>query len=771
MSRGFILAVVLSVAIASTAAGDPAPMAGRSVSAVIDEFRAAGYPFAYSDALVTGGMVVEAEPDPGDPADIVRQILEPYRLTVRYEAGIYLVIPAAPGETPPEPPVAGTVTVRPDIENITVSASRYEIGRDISSSKFRLDRRTIQNMPDVGEDPLRVTQRLPGAAASGASAKTHFRGGEESEVGIMLNGQNLFDPFHVRDYQNIFSAIDSRAIEGVEVFTGGFPVRFGDRMSGFVLMNSMEAEKPRHTELGISVYNTSVLTTGSQSDRRWLFSARRGNLDLVIDPEFGRPKYFDVFGEYAVELSSRTTLSVNALYADDSVTVVLETDPDEREQMDSDTRNAQLWLQLTNDWSEELATSTVFSLVEFENLREGFLNDEEKIVANVRDARDVRQLGVRQDWTWRAADRHVVQWGVEVLFSKASYDYAATAQYFGLPALYPDQPDRVDLATRAAPEGGSYGAYVADRWKLADGTMLEWGLRWDDQTYTGLTSDSQLSPRLSVLHRVGERTDLRVSWGRYHQSQGIHQLQVEDDITGFWPAQSTDQLIAGLQHRFDNNMSLRVELFRKDVRKVRPRFENLYDPLGLIPELQPDRVRLDPSRARASGAEISLGRNERPWHWWASYTWSRTTDRIEARDEYRSWDQRHSVQGGFGWSSESWDVSFAGNIHSGWPRTDLFLVTDGADSDGEPEYVVVPGQRNALRHDYFASLDFRVSRRFAVKRGTLSVFLEVSNVLDRENVCCLDWDIADGPDGTEELELSHDFWLPRLPAVGILWEF
>lgn len=746
-------------------------MAGRSVSAVIDEFRAAGYPFAYSDALVTGDMVVEAEPDPGDPDDIVRQILEPYRLTVRYEAGIYLVIPAAPSETPAESPDAGPVTVRPDIENITVSASRYEIGRDISSSRFRLDRRTIQNMPDVGEDPLRVTQRLPGAAASGASAKTHFRGGEESEIGIMLNGQNLFDPFHVRDYQNIFSAIDSRAIDGVEVFTGGFPVRFGDRMSGFVLMNSMEAEKPRHTELGISMYNTSVLTTGSRSDSRWLFSARRGNLDLVIDPEFGRPKYFDLFGEYAVDLSSRTTLSVNALYADDSVTVVLETDPDEREQMDSDTRNAQLWLRLTNDWSEELATSTVFSLVEFENLREGFLDDEEKIVANVSDARDVRQLGIRQDWTWRAADRHVVQWGVEVLFSEASYDYAAMAQYFGLPALYPDQPDRVDRATRAAPEGGSYSAYVADRWKLTDGTMLEWGLRWDDQTYTGLTSDSQLSPRLSVLHRVGERTDLRLSWGRYHQSQGIHQLQIEDDITGFWPAQSTDQLIAGLQHRFDNNTSLRVELFRKDVRKVRPRFENLYDPLGLIPELQPDRVRLDPSRARASGAEVSLSRNGRPWHWWASYTWSRATDRIEGRDEYRSWDQRHSVQGGFGWSNEAWDVSFAGNIHSGWPKTDLSLVMDGVDPDGEPDYVVVPGPRNALRHDYFASIDFRISRRFPVKRGTLSIFLEVSNLLDRDNVCCLDWDIADAPDGTPELELSHDYWLPRLPAVGILWAF
>jgi hypothetical protein len=746
-------------------------MAGRPVADIIDEFRAAGYPFAYSDALVTGDMLVIAEPDPGDPPDVVRQVLAPHRLTVRYEAGIYLVIPAVPAEAPPEPQSVETSAAEPDIETIGVSASRYEIGRDNSSSRFRLDRRTIQNMPDVGEDPLRVTHRLPGAAASGASAKVHFRGGEETEVGIVLNGQNLFDPFHVRDYQNVFSAVDSRAIDGVEVFTGGFPVRFGDRMSGFVLMNTMESDKPRHTELGISVYNTSVLTTGSQSDRRWLFSARRGNLDLVIDPEFGQPRYFDVFGQFAIDLSERTTLAVNALYADDGVTVVLETDPAEREQMDSDTRNAQLWLELSNDWSDELSTSTVLSLVEFHNLREGFLDDPEKTVADVRDERDVRQLGIRQDWTWRASDHHIVQWGVQVGFAEATYDYAGSAQYFGLPALYPQLPERVDRATRAAPEGGSYGAYFADRWKFADGTILEWGLRWDDQTYTGLASDSQLSPRLSVLHRIGERTDLRFSWGRYQQSQGIHELQVEDDITNYWPAQSADHWIVGLQHRYRNGTSLRVEVFRKDLREVRPRFENLYDPLGLIPELQPDRVRLEPTRAHAVGAELSVSRSEGPWHWWASYTVSRSTDRIDGRDEYRSWDQRHSIQAGFGWSAESWDVSVAGNAHSGWPTGDLSLIPNGTDPDGEPAYIVVPGPRNALRLDGFASIDFRIGRRFDVKRGTLSVFFEVSNLLDRKNPCCRDWDLADGPGGTPELELSLDYWLPRLPAVGILWEF
>jgi hypothetical protein len=74
----------------------------------------------------------------------------------------------------------------PEIENITVSASRYEISRDVSTSQFDIDRRSIETLPDVGDDPLRATHRLPGAAASGASARSHFRGGEEAETGIIL---------------------------------------------------------------------------------------------------------------------------------------------------------------------------------------------------------------------------------------------------------------------------------------------------------------------------------------------------------------------------------------------------------------------------------------------------------------------------------------------------------------------------------------------------------------------------------------------------------
>jgi len=197
---------------AEAADPEPVPYVGRFVAGVLDDIRASGIAIVYSSRLVPPDLRVTIEPIATNALAIAEEILRPHELTLRADTGIFLVVRIDRDVDVAALHPAPSVDVDPVIENITVSASRYEISRDVSASRFNIDKRTIQNMPDLGEDPVRIAHRLPGAAASGASARAHFRGGEQSEVGIVLNGHRLFDPFHVRDYQNIFSAIDSRAI-------------------------------------------------------------------------------------------------------------------------------------------------------------------------------------------------------------------------------------------------------------------------------------------------------------------------------------------------------------------------------------------------------------------------------------------------------------------------------------------------------------------------------------------------------------------------------
>jgi len=55
------------------------------------------------------------------------------------------------------------------------------------------------------------------------------------------------------------------------------------------------------------------------------------NLGLILNKDLGKPNYFDVFAELAINISDDTRLSFNGMYADDRIEVVTESDPEELE--------------------------------------------------------------------------------------------------------------------------------------------------------------------------------------------------------------------------------------------------------------------------------------------------------------------------------------------------------------------------------------------------------------------------------------------------------
>jgi hypothetical protein len=110
-------------------------------------------------------------------------------------------------------------------------------------------------------------------------------------------------------------------------------------------------------------------------------------------------------------------------------------------------------------------------------------------------------------------------------------------------------------------------------------------------------------------------------------------------------------------------------------------------------------------------------------------------------------------------------LSAALGYHSGWPTTSLTLAES---PDGETTSVV--GPRNALELGGFASLDLRASRALALRVGSLEVFVEVSNATNRQNPCCLDFDLEEDSSG-DFLAQETETWLPRVATFGVLWQF
>jgi outer membrane receptor protein involved in Fe transport len=511
-----------------------------------------------------------------------------------------------------------------------------------------------------------------------------------------------------------------------------------------------------------------------------LLSARNSNLKYILDKDLGEPSYNDIFLSTGFNLSPDTRLTFNALRADDEVLIVTESAPEEREQSTSDTLNRSLWLTLENQWTPDLASITVLSSNKLTNDRDAIVLDPEQLVGMVMDDRDIDIFEFKQDWAWQANLRHFIQFGFEVRSQKANYRYISEAEYFGFYLAYPGVPESIERDIAAKPDGNSYALYLSDRIDINDSLKIELGIRWDKQTYLGPEDDDQFSPRASLFYNAGPRTDLRFTVGRYHQSQGIHELQVEDGVDYFYPAQKADHIIAGIHYKPGEKLRLRAEIYQKKYSDLRPRFENLQDSLALIPELEPDRARIAPDSARARGIELTLeNQGNGELDWWASYTLSRVTDSIDGRNEKRNWEQKHALQAGIAWHKGPWEIGLAANIHSGWPTTSLSLVQEAQeallqndDEDGdEADYMLEFGPRNAENFSTFASIDFRVSRQWELGNSRITAFFELSNAFNRKNQCCIDYDIEDEDAEPLELEESIDYWLPILPAIGVLWEF
>jgi hypothetical protein len=279
------------------------------------------------------------------------------------------------------------------------------------------------------------------------------------------------------------------------------------------------------------------------------------------------------------------------------------------------------------------------------------------------------------------------------------------------------------------------------------------GLRWEGQ---------DASPRLGVRYELEPHTSLRASWARMVQSQTIDELQISDGVTGFWPPQRTEHIAVAIEHRPADGVELRAEVYEKRQKHLRPRFENLLNPFTLLPELNPDRIMLTPESGRARGAEVLLAKSRGALTWWLGYTWSVVKDREGGQFVLRSWDQTHALSAGVNWSTERWNMGLALKQRSGWPTTAVTLESD------EPVPVVASGSRNTHRTAFFRSLNGRIARNFALERSSLSVFLEIANVLGRDNFCCSAYEIDDETGG---LELEQRYAVPRIPSLGFLWQF
>lgn len=641
-----------------------------------------------------------------------------------------------------------------------------------------ISREDLLTRPQLVEDLFRSLNRLPGVSGSDFSAKLRIRNSAADEVLVTLDGLELVEPYHMKDFDGALTIVDQDAIGSVEVSSGGFGAAHGTRAAGLVQLRTAEVtDGPARTTLGLSLSNMRARSEGTfhQGKGEWLVSARRGYLDLVFklidEPDAPNPVYYDVLAKLQRTVGLRHVVAVNALVANDRLTFAVDEGVTNAR---GSYGNAYLWTTVRSQWTDRLRSTTLVSRSGLRWRRDGqeaeFIGGAPLVRAGFADRRSLTQLGVKQDWAWDVAGggRFSLLFGGEARREAADYDYA-------------------QFQVRRARRGTSIVVLDSTAWRLVrpvDGYRqsgygalrgaagrftYELGARGDRLTWTGRGT---VTPRFNVRWDATPQVAVRAAWGAYSQAQGLQDLSVVDGDSAFSRAEVSTQRIIGVEQRAPGGWSWRVEGFDRRIRDPRPRWYSADGELDPFPEGQLDRVRLAPDSSRVQGAEFIVtydpGGRVRASAW---YSRTRGRSTYGGAETSRAYEEPHAgaidlAFRGLG----GWTIGTAWTARSGWPTMPATFALDTI----APRQVSIRRVRpSAIFHGRLAGyqrLDLRVSRRWLTRRGSVSVYGEVFNLLDRANQRGWSYDaFVEG--GVLSVRPTAEAFIGRLPTVGVQWVF
>jgi hypothetical protein len=744
-----------------------AGLANRRVVDVLAELRNQGIVFIYNTQTISDELRIQTEPKANKGVQLAREILAEHGLELLPVAENSFAIVRRKQDLDDRTQSTATAdTVA--LAEVVVQASRYSLSADGANARSVLTQTEVNNLPRLGDDTLRAVQRLPGAASNGWQSVGSIRGGVPNETGVFLDGLRLYEPFHLKNFLSPVSVLDARLVDSMEVYAGGFPVTFGDRMSAIIDARTVHPLADQYYELGLSAFHANGLASFAFADHaaHVLVTARRSNLSELAqfsEHDFGTPSYNDGFARLDYNFNPATRLALNTLFSHDEIDA--HTDGG-RQTTQAEYRNNYVWSTLTHDWSDAATSQALVGYTSIANNRYGQVADAPTRTADIVDLRTFQIANIRIDHSWRdtwfGKTLHQ-RAGAEARQLSGDYRYTSDVQ-FGSDYPFPGSPPiRTQRDIVVAPNGDELTVYWDARWDIASRWAIDAGLRFDDQSEYSSDHFGQWSPRIGVLFAPSPTLKLRASWGRFYQAQAINELQVEDGETNFGRPQHADHAIVSVEQELDRGFTWRIEAYRKSYRSLQRRFENLLDPLTLLPEVEYDRIAIAPSSARADGVELLMTvRPSGNWNGWLNYTWSRVRDRENGTDIVRSWDQTHAFNVGVVWHQGAWSFTAVDMYRTGWPTTALFV-------QGTSQ--VVYGPRNAERLNAFNSFDARAMRTFDLRHGELDVFLEATNIFDRGNECCVNYAATVGANGATVLNRSTDSWLGRIPSFGVLWRY
>lgn len=182
------------------------------------------------------------------------------------------------------------VELDPSITLGEVVVTSEKLGRTTESSQMSmisLPVSQVKNIPTLlGEkDVFKTLQLMPGVQkGSEGSSGLYVRGGGPDQNLIILDDAPVYNAYHLFGF---FSIFNGDALKSIELTKGGFPARYGGRLSSVVEMTMKDGNKEKFSgEAGIGLISSRLLLEGPivKNKASFLVSARRTYIDVFVRP-------------------------------------------------------------------------------------------------------------------------------------------------------------------------------------------------------------------------------------------------------------------------------------------------------------------------------------------------------------------------------------------------------------------------------------------------------------------------------------------------------
>ena len=622
-------------------------------------------------------------------------------------------------------------------------------------------------------DLLKTLQLKPGVQSGGeGTAGLYVRGGGPDQNLILLDEAPVYNASHLFGF---FSVFNPDAVKDVELYKGGFPSRFGGRLSSVVDVRMNEGNKNKFSGSGGVGLIASRLTLEApikKDKSSFIISGRRTYFDIITrqinrmnkdKPDFNPiPDYYfyDLNAKVNFTLGEKDRLFLSGYFGKDIFG------------FNSDNFDFNFkWGNTTSTlrWNH-LYSSKIFSNISL-IFSDYYYTIENKISSfSFSLGSKIRDYNLKADFDYYLNDKHHIKFGMQSIYHQFTVGRIKAGSDDGQVLFNSGEDlDAADLAV-----------YISDDYTINPRWKINTGLR-----YSAFLNDNKyfngIEPRASARYLVSENVSLKTSYARMYQYIHLVSNSGASLPTDIWypstrivQPQRSDQVAGGISITlFKNKFLLTDEVYYKWMKRQ----IDFKDGARLFanPNLTDEFLF---GKGWAYGNEIYLEKKKGKTTGWIGYTLSWTWKKFEGINQGikfpARYDRRHDMS-----LVVMHKLSERIHVTATWVYgtgnaislpVGRFYLQDyfPASSTVVPEYL----DRNSFRMPSYHRLDLGLVWKFKPKWGESDLTFNIINAYNRRNAYFIYYEeVKDANSIPVKFKAKQVALFPILPSITYNFKF